>query len=100
LYSNAVNTRRLAGALLQPVRLLHRSADDLAQPLVAGQTEEVIHAVLLAPGHQFFAAEAGVGPQHDLHFRPTLSQLRHDTADLCHRTCRCILVGCPEPRAQ
>jgi hypothetical protein len=35
--------------------------------------KEVIDAVLFAPTHQRFAAEPGVGAQHDLHFRPALA---------------------------
>ena len=31
------------------------------EPAVAGQAEEVIDALLLAPGHQLLAGEAGVG---------------------------------------
>jgi hypothetical protein len=52
---------------------MHLGADDPAQPLVALQAEEVIDAVLFSPTHQRFAAEPGVGAQHDLHFRPALA---------------------------
>jgi hypothetical protein len=60
--------------------LMHLCVDDPAQPLGALQTEEVIDVVLFAPGHQHFAAEPGVGTQHDLYLRPTLTQLRNDAA--------------------
>ena len=87
---------------MQHAGLVHLGADDLPQPLVARQAEEVIDLVLVgfAPGHQFLAAEAGVGAQHDLHLRPALAQLGHDAARLPRPRRRRILVGRPEPRAQ
>ena len=85
---------------MKDTRLLHLGADDLLQPLIARQAEDVIDMVCFAPAHQFFAAEAGVGAQHDLHFGPALAQLRHDAAHFFDRARSRILVGRPQPRAQ
>ena len=82
---------------MQPVRLMHLGADDPAQPLVAPQAEDVIDAVVFAPGHQRFTAEPGLGPQHDLYLRPTPTQLRNDAACFLNRTRGRILVGRTEP---
>jgi len=79
---------------------MHLGTDDPAQPLVAGQAEQIIDMVGLAPAHQFFSAEARVGPQHEAHLGPALTQLGHDTFHLFDRTCGRVVVGGPEPRAQ
>jgi hypothetical protein len=42
---------------------MHLGADDLEQPLVARQSEQIIDMISLAPAHQLFAAEAAVGPE-------------------------------------
>jgi hypothetical protein len=67
---------------MQQPSLMHLGADDLCQPFVPRQAEHIVDMILFAPAHQVFAAEAGVGAEHDLHPRPALPQLRHDTADL------------------
>ncbi len=95
-----MKTRRLFGLLVLHPGFVHRLAEDLLQPLVARQAEEVIDLVLFAPGHQFLAAEAGVGAQHDLHFRPPGAQLPGDAPDLVQSPFGRVLVGRPQPRAQ
>ncbi len=76
---------------------MHLLPDDLCQPFVARQAEHIVDMILLAPAHQFFAAEARVGAEHDLHPRPALPQLRHDATDLFDRTLGSILIGRPQP---
>src|SRR3954463_1114981 len=60
----------LACLLVVAFGLMHLSADDPAQPLIALQAEDIIDLVLFAPAHQPLAAEARVGAQDDLHLRP------------------------------
>lgn len=81
-------------------RLLHLWFDEAPQPLVACEAEHVLHAVLFAPGHQLFAAEAGVGPQNDLHFRPAVSNLFHQALHFRFTACRGILIGGAQTRTQ
>ena len=94
------HTRRLASGLMKDARLLHLGADDLAEPLVARQPEQVINGVGLAPGHQFFAAEAAVGAQHDAYLGPSLTHLSYDATYFLLRTRSRVLVGRPQTRAQ
>ena len=94
------DARRLGCALMKGTSLLHLGADDLLQPLVARQAKQVIHLVGLAPAHQLFAAEAGVGAQHDPGLRPSLPQLGNDAAHFLHRSGGSVLVGRPQTRAQ
>ena len=72
-----------------------------AQPLVARQAEDDSrHGWSFAPAHQFLAAEAGVGAEHDLHLGPALAQLGHDASDFFRTARSRILVGRPQPRTQ
>jgi hypothetical protein len=56
------------------------------QALVAGEAEDVIDRVRLAPRHPLVAGEARVGAQHDRDPRPACSDLADDSFDLGHRT--------------
>src|ERR1035438_7106049 len=85
---------------MQDLSLMHLVADDLAQPLVPRQSEQIIDMVGLAPAHQFFAAEAAGGPTPAAHIGTALTQLRYDTAARFDRTGSRVLVGRPEPRTQ
>ena len=40
------------------------------EPGVTGKTEDIMNPVVLAPGHQLFAAEAGIRPKPDVNIRP------------------------------
>ena len=58
---------------MKNMRLVHLGTDDFRQALIARQPEDVVDMVLLAPAHQFFAAEAGVGSQNDSYHEPALA---------------------------
>jgi len=58
--------------------------NDRHQPFVLGQTEHKVHLVLFAPAHQGIPAEAAIPPQDDLHLRPLLPDLLHDTLHFFH----------------
>jgi hypothetical protein len=85
---------------METLGLMHLPPDDALQALIAGQPDDVIDAVILAPGQQRLAAEAGIGSEHDFHFGPALAQLPHDARDLLDRTGSRILVGRSEAGAQ
>ena len=85
---------------MKDTSLLHLGADDLCQPLVARQAKQVVHAVGLAPAHQLFAAEAGVGAQHDARFGPAPAHLSYDATYFLDRSGGRVPVSRPQPRAQ
>ena len=91
---------RLAGRLVLLPRLAHLPLQQSAQALVACQSENVIHAMLFAPVHQFFAAEAGIGAHHDLDPRPALANLADDALDFFDGPCRPVLIRRTQSRAQ
>src|ERR1700735_2346471 len=62
------------------------------EPGVARQPEQVIDLVGLAPHHQVFAAEPGIGPQQDAGARPLPADLGHEAGNLVHRAGGCIDV--------
>ena len=66
------------------------------QPGVAGETEDVVDPVRLAPAHQGLAGEAAVGAQEDPHPRPMLADLADDPPDLLDRTGTGVDVRPPE----
>ena len=74
-----------------PVRLASSSAPasstgELAsQARVAGEAEDEVDAVRLAPGHQRLAGEAAVGAQQDPNPRPAGADLPDDARDLLKR---------------
>jgi hypothetical protein len=55
------------------------------QALVAGETEDVVDPVGLAPAHERLARVARIGPQQDLDLRPAAPDLADDPLDLLHR---------------
>jgi hypothetical protein len=55
--------------------------DRADQALVARETEDVVHAVRLAPCHQFVAGKARIGAQQDLDPRPPGADLADDAFD-------------------
>ena len=66
--------------------------DRLLQPVVAGQAEQEVHAVGLAPRHQGLAGEAGIAAQQNACLRPAAADLRHDPRDFLDRPGRAIDV--------
>jgi hypothetical protein len=73
---------RLAGPFRLDLGQGEFARDLVDQARVAGQAEEVVDPMSLAPGHQRLAGEARVGAQDDLHFRPAGAGLRNDPFDL------------------
>jgi len=75
-----------------------------AQARVAGEAEEVIDPVRLAPRHQLVAGKARVGTQQDLHpatgvgapVAPAGPDLSDDAGDLVNGASRGIAVGTPQ----
>jgi hypothetical protein len=59
----------------------------------AGEPEQVIHAVLLAPRHQRLARKARIRPQHDAHERPAGTDLPDNPRDLLDAACSRVDVG-------
>ena len=58
------------------------SATMASQANIARHAENIVDLIVFTPGHQLFAAEAGIATQHDLHFRPGGANLFHDALDL------------------
>jgi hypothetical protein len=79
---------------------IHFGLQDLLQPLVAGQAEDVVDACGLAPRHQRVPREAGVGTQDDPHRRPAPTDLGRDTLHLLQRSRRPVDVRGAQPRRQ
>ena len=71
--------RCASASLLGPGELV---VDLLDQPGVARQAEQVVDAVLLAPGHQRLPRKAAVAAQHDPHPRPAGADLADDARHL------------------
>ena len=56
---------------------------DLSQQAgVAGEAEDAVDPVGLAPGHQLVPGEAGIRPEQDLDARPAHADLGDDARDL------------------
>ncbi len=68
------------------------------EPGVAGQAEDVFDTIGLAPSHEFFTAEAGIGPKPDFNLRPALPDLRHHPGDLVLGAGRGVDVRGPQFR--
>ena len=68
-------------------------ADGHFQAGIAGQTEQIVHLILLTPCHQRLSGKAGVGPQQDLDLRPHTAQAGDDALDLLKGTGGGIDVG-------
>ena len=94
------HARGLLGLLELLLGLVQLASNDLHQPGVARQPEDVIHGVLFAPSHQFLAAETRVGAQNNLHLRPHSPQRRDDPLHFLQRARRGVDVRGPQPCAQ
>src|SRR3954449_7629127 len=70
------------------------------EPGIAGETEDEIDTVRLAPAHKTVPGEAAVGAQEDLHSWPTRPNLPDDARDLLDGTGRRVDVGPPELRRE
>ena len=70
--------------------------DALDEARVAREAEQVVDAVVLAPGHQGLPREAAVAAQDDPHLRPAGADLADDARHLLDRASRGVDVGAPE----
>ena len=55
--------------------------DSPGEPVVSGDADDVVHAVVLAPGHELLARVGGVGADKQPHVRPPASELVGDAGD-------------------
>ena len=74
--------------------------DVLDEAGVAREAEQVVNAVLLAPGHQRLAGETAVAAQDDAHPRPAGTDPADDARHLLDRAGGGVDVGAPELRRQ
>jgi len=70
--------------------------DGADQAVVAGEPEQIIDGIRLAPRHQLVPGKARIGAQDDLHARPAGPDLDHDTFDLVDRAGRGIDIRASE----
>jgi hypothetical protein len=77
--------RRLACAPRLFLGVGEFDVDFLFEPLVAREPEHEVDAVLLAPRHQEFAGETGIGAQQNADARPAFADLRDNARDLLLR---------------
>src|SRR5262249_33703282 len=82
--------RRLAGPPALRLRPRHLTCDLGDQPGILGQSEEKVHTVRLAPGHQLFPRKAAVGAHENANLRPTLADVGDNATDLLYGTVRRI----------
>ena len=90
------------GTALCQALLLGRSqlvGDGVDQALVAGEAEDVVDAVVFAPGHEPIASEAGICPQQDLHAWPAGAYLGDDAGALLDRASRGVPRGVRGPHS-
>jgi len=80
--------------------LLELRADRPDQPLVARQAQHVLDAVSLAPSHDGFPREAGVGADPDLHLRPARPDLLHDPGEILDGAGRAVDVAAAQLGAE
>jgi hypothetical protein len=85
--------RRAAGLLGRGFRRGKLLFDHGDEAVVAGEPEQVIHAVLLAPRHQRLARKATVGSQQDARKRPAGADLPDDPRNLLDATRTGVDVG-------
>ncbi len=82
---------RIVRIPLQPVpQIVHQRLDPVFQPIIARQSQHVIHAPRLAPRHQLVAAIGPVGADQDRHLRKSLPQPVHERRDRLHHARRHI----------
>ena len=73
--------------------LVEFAVDRGDEPVVFRQSEEEVHIIGLAPGHQFFPGEAAVGTQQNPHMRPPATNMADNARNFLHRTGRGINIG-------
>ena len=81
----AKSAKRRAGRILGPAlsRGLGELFGDRAdQALVAGEAEEIIDPMVLAPGHELVPGKAEIRPQQDLDPGPVRPDLAEDALEL------------------
>ena len=74
--------------------------DSPGEPGVAGDADDVVHAVVLAPGQQFLAGVGGVGPHQDAEPGPPAAQPGDDAGERFGRARSGAGVARPEHGAQ
>src|SRR3954463_10248839 len=94
------HARRSAGRLSHGPGLLEGGSDAGLKPSVAGQTEDKVDVVLLAPEHERLTGKARVGPQHHLHPRPARPDPARDALDLLDGPGTRTDVGAPQFRRE
>src|SRR5439155_4938195 len=85
--------RRTAGLLGRGFRRGKLLLDHGDQAGIAGEPEQVIHAVLLTPRHQRLARKTTVGSQQDARKRPAGADLPDDPRNLLDATRTGVNVG-------
>src|SRR5258708_2001310 len=73
-----VEARRLPGLYKTPAGPLEVGTQGPLQTLIAGQSKDIVHRVILAPGHELFAGKSRVAAQDNPHPRPVLTDLPND----------------------
>src|SRR5206468_6894118 len=92
--------RRAAGLLGRSSRRGKLLLDHGDEAGVAGEPEQVIHAVLLTPRHQRLARKATVGSQQDARKRPAGADLPDDPRNLLDAARTGVDVGGAQPGRQ
>src|SRR5262249_3612049 len=82
--------RRLAGPPALRLRPRHLARDLCNQTRILGQSEEKVHTVRLAPGHQLLSRKAAVGAHENANLRPALADVGDNATDLLYGTVRRI----------
>src|SRR5699024_466397 len=66
----------------------------------AGQTQQIVDVMSLAPSHDCFPTEARITPDNDACLGPVLANLADDAFELVHTAGGPVCVRRPQPRAQ
>src|SRR6266404_9585315 len=91
---------RLAALAVLLGRLGKLGRDLGDQPVVLGQSEQIIDVVLFAPRHQVVACEPRIRPQQNAYVGPTSTDLRNDPRHLFNRARAGVDVGPAQPGAK
>src|SRR5699024_5994756 len=91
---------RLAGALMLGPGLGHVRFESPAQTRVAGQTQQIVDVMSLAPSHDVLPTETGIAADNDACLGPVLANLADDAFEFVHTAGSAIGVRRPQPRAQ
>ena len=94
------DARCVAGFSELQLSLVQLAADDLRQPFVLGQSDDVVDVVVFTPRKNRVATEPAVGPDNDFHVRPCGPQLRDDPREFLHRAGVAVNVRRSHHRAQ